>query len=64
MKNDVLDKLILWKIRLVFLEMANSDKLGLNGSQRTKDTWPLGLSPIFKVRKLTKNSTHLIDFLG
>ena len=61
MENKVaLDKLILCKIRLSFLRMANSGALGLTGNQLTKDAWLLETSPIFNVRKLMKNSTDIM----
>ena len=47
---------------LAFLSAANCRALGLTGNQLTKAAWPLGLSPDFYVRKLTKNSTCIIGF--
>ena len=62
--NIALDKLIHWKIRLGFLRTVNSGALMFTGNQPTKDTWLLQSSSIFKVRKLTKNSTRIWDFLA
>ena len=58
------DKLIHWKITLAFLSTAHSGVLELNGKQLTKDAWLLRSSPIFNVRKLTKNSARVLDFFG
>ena len=62
--NVVLDKLIAWKIRLAFLRRANSRALGITVDQQANDAWLLGLSSIFNIIKLRKNSAHLVDFLG
>ena len=62
--NVALDKLIYWKIRLAFLRIVNSGVLGFTDNQLSKDAWLLRLYPIFNVRKLTKNSMGIIDFLG
>ena len=52
-----LGNLIYGKITLASLGTANCSMLGLTGNQLTKDAWLLGLSLIFNVRKLRKNST-------
>ena len=49
-------------MRLAFLRTAYSVVLGFTGNQLTKDACLLGLSPIFKVRKLVKNSMCIVDF--
>ena len=62
--NVALDEFIHWKIRLAFLRMANSGALRFTSNQLGEDAWLLGLSPIFNVTKLMKNSACVIDFLG
>ena len=57
--NVALDKRIHWRIRLAFLRTA----LGLIVNQLTEDSWQLGSSPTFDVRKLTKNIACIMDFL-
>ena len=47
-----------------FWRNNNSSALGFTGNQLTEDTWLLGLSPIYNVRKVTNNSVDIIDFLG
>ena len=51
-------------IRLAFFWTVNSSALWFTSNQMTEDGWLLGSSPIFNVRKLMKNSMHIIDFLG
>ena len=63
-ENVALDKIIHWKIRLAFLRTANSGALGFTGNQLTEDAWLLGSSPIFNIRKLTKNSGAHYRFFG
>ena len=62
--NVALDEFIHWKIRLAFLRTANSGALRFTSNQLTEDAWLLGLSPIFNIKKLMKNSACIIDFLG
>ena len=59
-----LDKLIHWKIRLAYPRTNNSGALGLTGNQLTDDAWLMEMTLIFNVRRLTKNSARIIDFLG
>ena len=51
-------------MRLALLRKANSGGLGFTSNQLTKDACLLGPCPIFNIRKLTKNSAHIIDFFG
>ena len=46
-----------------FWENNNSSALGFTGNKVTEDAWLLGLSPIYNVRQLTKNSVHINNIL-
>ena len=50
------------KIRLAFLRTAICSALGFTGNQLTEGAWLFGSSPIFNVRKLTKNSVGIRCF--
>ena len=41
----------------------NSSALEFTGNKVTEDAWLLGLSPIYNVRQLTKNSGHINNIL-
>ena len=48
----------------VFFEKQYSSALGLTGNRLEEDAWLLGFSRIYNVRKLTKNSVLIMDFLA
>ena len=51
------------EINVFFGENNNSSALEFTGNKVTEDAWLLGLSPIYNVRQLTKNSVHINNIL-